>query len=158
MEYNLDRFYSSDADTGIAMLRSAYAEYSTNREANLFLRNAAVKPHDLPDVHGEAVALFWQTQEQYFYSLLHRNFPTYGKAYEDCMSAIKHAFLVALPRYNTEYEPGTYFTVRAHNAAYNQIRRQYEFVPEHKLYIKKLIMNQVACLEEAGLDVSRDRA
>lgn len=150
--YDINEFYSADAVTGLAMLKLARENFNKNPDAKKFLGKAAAKPHRLPELKDAAAALFWETQQNFFISLI-KNYPK--KDYEDLLSAMAIGFLTWLPKYDADnYAPGTFFKSRVLHYAYEEVIKINEMIPEHKVHIKKMLLMQKEALVAEGKAVT----
>lgn len=152
--YSIEEFYSADAVTGSAMLKMARENFNKNTSAKKFLGKAAARPHRLPELKDAAAGLFWETQQNFFYSLI-KNYPK--KDFEDLISAMAIGFLTWLPKYDADnYAPGTFFKTRVLHYAYEEVIKINEIIPEHKVHIKKMLLMQKEALIAAGKAVTID--
>lgn len=152
--YDINEFYSADAVTGSAMLKLARENFTMNPDAKRFLGKAAAKPHRLPELKDTAAGLFWETQQNFFYSLI-KKYPK--KDYEDLISAMAIGFLTWLPKFDADnYAPGTFFRTRVLHYAYEEVIKINELIPEHKVHIKKMLLMQKEALIAEGKAVTVD--
>ncbi len=152
--WDINEFYSADAVTGSAMLKLASENFNKNLYAKKFLGKAAAKPHRLPELKDTAAGLFWETQQNFFYSLI-KSYPK--KDYEDLISAMAIGFLTWLPKYDADnYAPGTFFKTRVLHYAYEEVIKINEIIPEHKVHIKKMLLMQKEALIAEGKAVTID--
>lgn len=150
--YDINEFYSADAVTGTSMLQLARENFTKNPNAKKFLGKAAAQPHRLPELKDTAAALFWDSQQNFFYSLI-KNYPK--KDYEDLISAMAIGFLTWLPKFDADnYAPGTYFKTRVLHYAYEEVIKINEIIPEHKVHIKKMLLMEKEALIAEGKAVS----
>lgn len=153
-DYNIEAFYAADAATGLAMLKLARENFSKNPNAKKFLGKAASKPHRLPELKDAAIGFFWETQQNFFYSLL-KKYPK--KDYEDLMSAMAIGFLTWLPKFDAEnYAPGTFFKARVLHYAYEEVIKINEMIPEHKVQTKKFLLMAKEALISEGKAVTKE--
>ena len=152
--FDVEVFYSVDAVIGSTMLKLARENFTKNPNAKKFLGKTASKPHRLPELKNTAAALFWETQQNFFYSLI-KNYPK--KDYEDLIGAMAVGFLTWLPKFDADnYAPGTFFKTRVLHYAYEEVIRINEIVPEHKIHIKKMLLMEKECLIATGKAVTLD--
>lgn len=150
--WDIDEFYSTDATTGLEMLRLSKEFFRKNPNAKRFLGKAAAKPHRLQELKDAAAGLFWETQQNFFYSLI-KNYPK--KDAEDLLSAMAIGFLTWLPKYDADnYAPGTFFRTRVLHYAYKEVININEMIPEHKVHIKKMLLMQKEALIAEGKAVT----
>lgn len=152
--YDIEAFYTADERTGEKMLMKARENFQKDQAARTFLGMAAAQPHEIKELKELAGVLLWDTQHDYFRSMLvTKNYPQ--KYMDDLMGAMAVGFFKELPKFDAlHYAAGTFFTPRLKHCAYEELVRMKEMVPEHKIQIKRMLLDQRDALRRAGIPVT----